>query len=189
MPIRARLWIQVWPHSPCSEKLGAEELVASLVTEGSLGTGAASQQEVFHPVCICRCVTQLLGSSVNYGMMGHSTARSKSSALVRSRWLPSKLLLAGWNHVFQANSLLQVVIGVFLDFFFFFCTGCSWVLLKYCVAFHVCLYPVILFQHWCQQSELISACLLCCAMARSCSAEGFGRDHCLLKKNFICAAT
>lgn len=131
-----------------------------------------SQQEVFHPVCICHCVTQLLGSSVNYGMMGHSTARSKSSALVRSRWLASMLLLAGWNHVFQANSSHQG----------FFCTACSWVLLKYFVAFHVCFYPVILFQQQHQQSELINACLLCWAMAGNCSAEEFGRDHCFLKK-------
>lgn len=62
---------------------------------GLRGRSSSSSQRVSLPGASAHRMTQLLGSSVNYGRMGHSTARNKSSALVRSRWLESMLLLAG----------------------------------------------------------------------------------------------
>lgn len=81
---------------PRLQELGAEELVCFTGHRGDSGSpSSSSSRRVSLPLASAHRMTQLLGSSVNYGMMGHSTARNKSSALVRSWWLASNAAADG----------------------------------------------------------------------------------------------
>ncbi|KAK4826770.1 hypothetical protein QYF61_011397 [Mycteria americana] len=67
---------------PGLQKLGARELVCFTGHRGDSGSrSSSSSRRVSLPRASAHRMTQLLGSSVNYGMMGHSTARNKSTAL------------------------------------------------------------------------------------------------------------
>lgn len=108
---------------PGLQRLGAGELMCFTGHRGDSGSQSSSgSRRVSLPRASAHRMTQLLGSSVNYGMMGHSTARNKSSALVRSRWLAStRLLLAGGKLVyFQASSLQSWFSSGFPQPFLFF---------------------------------------------------------------------
>lgn len=85
------------------------------------------QPEAFSPPCICPSHDPATCVLLNCGRMGHSTARNKSSALVRSRWLATTLLLAGGKLVyFQASSSQCWFSSVFPQPFIYFFFSSLW---------------------------------------------------------------